>query len=82
MNITNEDLKLLYKIEIELWNNNSGTYHELWKLIEKLENKKEEKNKKNWNKIKEKRKIDKYYAREKTRKEKARKNNKTKKGGF
>lgn len=36
-----------------------------WNLIEKLIQKKEEKNKKNWKRIKEKRKVNKNYARSK-----------------
>lgn len=65
MYLTNNDIKLLLEIEKELWNTNSEKYFKLWKLIESKLQFKEEKNKINYKRIKEKRKIDPTYARSK-----------------
>ena len=65
MNLTNEELEILQKIEIELWNKGSDKYFALWRLIESKLNQKEERNKNNWKRIKEKRKVNKNYARSK-----------------
>ncbi len=66
MNITNKDLELLQKIEIELWNTkNTKLYFELWRFNEKLLTQKEEKNKKAAAKMREARKTNKYYGRSK-----------------
>lgn len=66
MYITNKDLELLQKIEIELWNTKNNTlYFELWRLNEKLLTQKEENNKKVAARIREARKINKYYGRSK-----------------
>ena len=63
MYIKNNDLKLLQEIEIELWNKNSDLYIHLYNLNEKLLKQKEQTNKNNYKRIKEKRKINKNYAR-------------------
>ena len=64
MNISNKDLELLQKIEIELWNTkNNNLYFELWRLNEKLLTQKEERNKKVAARIREARKTNKYYGR-------------------
>lgn len=65
MNLTNEELEILQEIEIELWNKGSDKYFTLWRLIESKLNQKEERNKNNWKRIKEKRKVNKNYARSK-----------------
>ena len=65
MNLTNEELEILQEIEIELWNKGSDKYFTLWRLIESKLNQKEERNKNNRKRIKEKRKVDKNYARSK-----------------
>lgn len=63
MYLKNNDLKLLQEIEIELWNKNSNLYIHLYNLNERLLKQKDKMNKENYNRIKEKRKIDKNYAR-------------------
>lgn len=63
MYIKNEDLKLLQEIEIELWNKNSDLYIHLYNLNERLLKQKDKTNKENYKRIKEKRKINKNYAR-------------------
>lgn len=63
MYLKNEDLHLLNEIEVELWNNNSKNYIKLYNLIENLIKQKENNNIKNWNRIKNKRKNNKNYAR-------------------
>lgn len=60
-----KDLELLKEIEIELWNGNSKNYTKLYNLIENLLKQKETNNSKTWNRIKNKRQIDKNYARTK-----------------
>lgn len=63
MYIKNNELKLLQEIEIELWNKNSDLYIHLYNLNERLLKRKERANKNNYKRIKEKRKINKNYAR-------------------
>ena len=65
MNISNKDLELLQKIEVELWNTDNKLYFELWRLNEKLITQKEEKNKKVAARIREARKTNKLYGRSK-----------------
>ena len=63
MYIKNNDLKLLQEIEIELWNKNSDLYIHLYNLNERLLKQKDKTNKNNYERIKNKRKINKNYAR-------------------
>ena len=65
MYLKNKDLELLQEIEIELWNKNSNLYIHLYNLNERLLKQKDKMNIENYNRIKEKRKIDKNYARKK-----------------
>lgn len=65
MYLKNKDLELLQEIEIELWNKNSNLYIYLYNLNEKLLKQKDKMNIENYNRIKEKRKINKNYARKK-----------------
>ena len=73
MNIKNKDLELLIEIENFLGFIKSDKYptkindllEDLWGLNERLINSKEKYNKKNYERIKEKRKTNKNYARKK-----------------
>lgn len=64
MFIKNQDLQILQQIELELWNKgDTENYLRIYYLIEKLLNQKKQNNNKNWVRIKEKRELDKNYAR-------------------
>ena len=66
MYISNEDLQSLKDLEVFLWNfGTTREYLKLYDIIERLEQKKEISNKKNLNRIKAKRVINKMYARKK-----------------
>ncbi len=64
MFIKNSDLQILQELEIELWNKGDiKNYRVVYDLVEKLLLQKKDNNNKNWKRIKEKRKLDKNYAR-------------------
>lgn len=70
MFLKKEDLQVLLDIEVFLWNNgNTDLYFKLYNLNERLIQQRDKTNKKSYERIKEKRKIDKNYARKKESKE-------------
>lgn len=66
MFLKKDDFQLLLDIEMFLWNNgNNDLYIKLYNLNEKLIQQRDKANKKSYERIKEKRKINKNYARTK-----------------
>jgi hypothetical protein len=65
MYISKKDLEFLIKVECYLFTKNLDLYNEMYILTERLMKQKEKNNKASWERIKEKREIDKNYARSK-----------------
>lgn len=65
MHITKKELEFLINVECYLFTKNLDLYNEMYVLTERLMKQKERNNKASWERIKEKRKTNKNYARSK-----------------